>query len=58
MGTLFTSPMDAVKTRLMVTDQYDTLTHAVAAMYRHEGLQSFFAGTSSRLLHKVGDCID
>ena len=59
LGSLLTTPMDVVKTRLMAgrdarDGTYSTVAGAVLQMYRQEGLGCFFIGTLPRLAHKVG----
>jgi solute carrier family 25 S-adenosylmethionine transporter 26 len=52
-GSLFTNPMDVVKTRLMTDTQYQSVITAVYHIYRKEGLATFFRGSMPRLLHKI-----
>ena len=56
VGTLLTTPMDVVKTRLMSGGddfRYASVGNAVARIVKEDGVSVFFSGTSSRLLHKI-----
>lgn len=55
LGSLVTTPMDVIKTRMMTGDsgRYKSVLDAIRIMYRDEGLKSFFIGTLPRLAHKV-----
>ena len=54
-GSLFTTPMDVIKTRMMTGEsgRYKSVVDAIRVMYRDEGMASFFIGTLPRLAHKV-----
>lgn len=55
-STFITTPLDVVKTRLMSgrdAAKYDSVGAAVRHIFKEEGREAFFRGTSSRLLHKV-----
>jgi len=54
-GSLFTTPMDVIKTRMMTGEsgRYKSVVDAIRVMYRDEGVASFFIGTLPRLAHKV-----
>lgn len=56
VGTLLTTPMDVVKTRLMSGRSefgYASVGDAVRCIVAEEGAGALFRGTSSRLLHKI-----
>lgn len=58
IGTFLTNPQDVIKTRLMV-DQQDGSIHPLSVVaasrmiWEKEGLNGFFVGASSRLVHKI-----
>jgi hypothetical protein len=56
IATFLTNPQDVIKTRLMVVQhQDDPLSVAAASrmIWEKEGLNGFFVGASSRLVHKI-----
>ena len=53
IGTYLTTPMDVIKTRLMITDKYSSVPDAIQRILREDGFSTFFAGVQSRLLHKI-----
>lgn len=53
ISSFFTTPMDVVKTRLMTTNSYSSFLHATKTILRDEGFTTFFAGSTSRVLHKI-----
>jgi len=55
LGSLLTTPMDVIKTRMMTgaSGRYKSVLDAVRVMYREEGLGCFVIGTLPRLAHKV-----
>ncbi len=59
LGSLFTTPMDVVKTRMMVDlsggkgNGYSSISECISRISQEEGIGSFFIGTGPRLLHKV-----
>ena len=53
LGSLLTTPMDVIKTRLMTSHSYTSVNDVITRIYMEEGMKTFFAGTSSRLIHKV-----
>jgi len=44
-----TTPLDVVKTRLMLANSSQSITNCVASIYKKEGAASFFAGASARV---------
>ena len=55
LGSLLTTPMDVIKTRMMTgnTGRYSSVLDAIRIMYKEEGLRCFLIGTLPRLAHKV-----
>jgi solute carrier family 25 S-adenosylmethionine transporter 26 len=53
ISTYLTTPMDVIKTRLMITDKYSSVPDAIRRILREDGFATFFAGANSRLLHKI-----
>lgn len=53
LGTLATTPMDVVKTRMMTGTRYTSILDATIKIASEEGLATFFIGTAPRLLHKI-----
>lgn len=53
LGAFLSTPMDVIKTRMMTTKQYGSLTEAVFRMAREEGILVFFSGVTMRLAHKI-----
>ena len=55
LGSLLTTPMDVIKTRMMTGDsgRYASVLDAIRVMYRDEGAASFLIGALPRLAHKV-----
>lgn len=53
LGTLATTPMDVVKTRMMTGTQYSSVMDATFRIFKEEGILTFLVGTTPRLLHKI-----
>ena len=55
LGSLLTTPMDVIKTRMMTGNagRYSSVLDAIRIMYKEEGLGCFLIGTLPRLAHKV-----
>ena len=53
LGSLVTTPMDVVKTRMMTGTQYTSIGEAFLTMLREEGVLTFFIGVGPRLMHKI-----
>eukprot|EP01038_Epipyxis_sp_PR26KG_P006979 gene6979-9540_t len=57
IGTLLTTPMDLIKTRLMTTKNKDSTTVGILVtivkIFQEEGLSTFFVGMTPRLVHKI-----
>lgn len=53
IGSFATTPMDVIKTRIMTSSEYKSIFDAIFKITRDEGLLTFFAGTTPRLLHKI-----
>lgn len=60
LGSFLTTPMDVIKTRLMTgsvgVGLYSgeaTVWKTAVNIYRHEGINTFFSGYDSRLMHKI-----
>jgi len=53
LGTLATTPMDVVKTRMMTGTRYSSIFDATMKIASEEGFTTFFIGTVPRLLHKI-----
>ena len=53
IGTLLTTPMDLVKTRMMVGGEYPGFLPAVVGIYKKEGPSAFLIGMGPRLAHKI-----
>ena len=53
LGSLVTTPMDVVKTRMMTGTQYSSIGEAFFTMFREEGVLTFFIGVGPRLMHKI-----
>ena len=53
LGSLLTTPMDVIKTRLMTDGKYGSVWLAVTMIAKQEGLGTFFRGASPRLMHKI-----
>ena len=53
LGTLVTTPMDVIKTRMMTSNRYSSVVDASIDIARKEGLGTFFVGTIPRLAHKI-----
>ena len=54
LGTTFTNPFDAIKTRLqLMPDRYLNMGHAAKKMLREEGVASLFDGLGIRIARKA-----
>ena len=55
LGSLLTTPMDVIKTRMMTgnSGRYSSVLDAIRIMYRDEGPAAFLIGALPRLAHKV-----
>lgn len=53
LGSLVTTPMDVVKTRMMTGTQYVSIGDAFYRILREEGFLTFFVGVGPRLMHKI-----
>lgn len=53
LGTLVTTPMDVIKTRMMTSNRYSSVVEASLDIAKKEGLGTFFVGTIPRLAHKI-----
>lgn len=53
LGSLVTTPMDVVKTRMMTGSQYSSIGEAFYSILKDEGVLTFFVGVGPRLLHKI-----
>lgn len=53
LGSLLTTPMDVIKTRLMTDTKYGSVWIAITVIAKQEGLGTFFRGALPRLMHKV-----
>jgi solute carrier family 25 S-adenosylmethionine transporter 26 len=53
LGAAVTNPMDVIKTRMMVSDEYGSILVAIKRMTDEEGLQAFSKGLGPRLMHKI-----
>jgi solute carrier family 25 S-adenosylmethionine transporter 26 len=52
-GSFMTNPMDLMKTRVMTSKAYDSVTAAAFSILKNEGILTFFVGVGPRLLHKI-----
>jgi hypothetical protein len=53
ISSFLTTPMDMVKTRMMTATEYSSIFNAFVRIFKEEGIATFFAGATPRLLHKV-----
>jgi len=53
IGTFLTTPMDLVKTRMMVGGDYSGFLAAVVGIYEKEGIAAFLIGMGPRMAHKI-----
>lgn len=53
LGSLLTTPMDVIKTRLMTDTKYGSVWVAMTMIAKQEGLGTLFRGALPRLMHKV-----
>lgn len=56
-GSIATTPMDVVKTRMMVNmgngESYTGVLDCVSRIWKEEGGRTFFVGAGPRLMHKI-----
>jgi hypothetical protein len=53
VGTIFSAPMDVIKTRMMTTKQFMSVPEAAVRILREEGASTFAVGLYPRLMHKI-----
>lgn len=53
ISSYLTCPMDVIKTRMMTASDYSSISDAFFRITREEGLHTFFAGATPRLMHKI-----
>ena len=53
LGSLVTTPMDVVKTRMMTGSQFSSVGEAFYRILKEEGILNFFTGVGPRLMHKI-----
>ena len=53
IGTICTTPMDVIKTRMMTTKQFMSVPEAAIRIFREEGARTFLVGVYPRLMHKI-----
>jgi len=53
IGTIFSTPMDVIKTRMMTTKQFMSVPEAAVRILREEGASTFLVGVYPRLMHKI-----
>lgn len=54
LGTTFTNPFDAIKTRIqLMPDRYGNMVHAAKKMLAEDGARSFFDGLGIRIARKA-----
>lgn len=53
IGTVVTTPMDVIKTRMMTTKTYSGVIDASKRILKEEGAATFLVGVYPRLMHKI-----
>lgn len=53
IGAFMTTPLDLIKTRMMIGGKYETILSAINTITKEEGISAFMIGMAPRLMHKI-----